>query len=189
MTILIDMDNVLCNLQEYAVSKYNKKYGTNYTLEDFNEYDIADTLGIDNAAKMKEIYADADIYNYLTPIKGAKNALQKFINAGHRVYVVTDAIPCTFERKVNWIKNYFPFIDESHIVSMKHKWLFKCDVMIEDRLETLINGLHYDRICLDYPWNRKVHDEAYSIYRCSNWNEISAAVNKINNIYEEMMTA
>jgi len=187
MTILIDMDDVLCNLREHVISTYNKKYGTNYKLEDFKEYDVADILNVNDATKMIEIYSDANIYNHLTPIGGSKNVLQKFVNAGHQVYIVTDAIPCTYERKIHWVQTYFPFIDESHIISMKHKWLFKCDVMIEDKMETLLNGLHYDRICFDRPWNRDVHDEAYSIYRCSNWNEISAAVNKINNIYEEMM--
>lgn len=183
MIILCDLDNVLCCLQEYTIEMYNKKYGTNYTLEDFKEHDVTDTLGIEGAAKMKEIYADAEIYNYLTPISGSRSAMQKFINAGHQVYIVTDAIPCTFEKKVNWIKNYFPFIDESHIVSMKHKWLFKCDVMIEDNLENLISGHHYERVCMDYPWNRGVHDEVYDIHRCYSWDDIVAAVNNIN---EEM---
>jgi 5'(3')-deoxyribonucleotidase len=86
------------------------------------------------------------------------------------------------ERKINWIKQYFPFIGDSYIISMKHKWLFRCDVMIEDRLDTLLKGHHYDRICIDFPWNREVRDEAYGIYRCKDWNDVLAAVNRIGGV-------
>lgn len=182
MIFCVDMDNVLLPHQEKIVELYNSKYGTNYTVNDFTEYDAASILGVDGAEKMRKIYSDPNVYDLLTPVKGAKNVLQKLINAGHQVYIVTDAVPCTWERKVNWIKQYFPFIGDGYIISMKHKWLFRCDVMIEDRLDTLLKGYHYDRICIDFPWNREVRDEVYGIYRCKDWNDVITAVNKIGGV-------
>jgi len=108
------------------------------------------------------------------------NRKQALVCTHHQIYLVTDAIPQVYGEKVKWVKHFFPFIDESHIVAMKHKNLFKCDIMIEDNMQNLISGVHYHRICLDYPWNRKVHDEAYDIHRCNNWNEIANVVNKLN---------
>ena len=58
--------------------------------------------------------------------------------------------------------------------------MFKCDIMIEDNLQTLLAKPYYHRICLDRPWNRQVSDWTYDINRCKNWNEIVAVVNKIN---------
>lgn len=182
MIFCVDMDNVLLPHQERIVEIYNDKYGTNYTVNDFTEYDAASTLGIDGAEKMRQIYSDPNVYDSLVPLKGAKNVMQRLVNAGHQVYIVTDAIPCTWERKVNWIKQYFPFIGEGYIISMKHKWLFRCDVMIEDRLETLLKGHHYERICIDASWNRDVRDEVYGIYRCRNWDDVSVAVDKIGGV-------
>lgn len=180
MILLIDMDNVLCGLQEYAIDVYNSKYGTNYAIDDFREYDIASVLDFEGSSNMRDIYADPEIYNHIAPLKGSVNGVQKLVNSGHQVYIVTDAVPSTFESKVQWLKRYFPFINDGHIVSMKHKWLFKCDVMIEDNMENLISGHHYERVCIDYPWNNKMHDEVYGIYRCYSWNDVVSAVNKIN---------
>lgn len=180
MILSIDMDNVLCAHQEYVIDTYNTKYNTKYTIDDFKDYDITNVLDFESSSKMKDIYSDPKIYNHITPIKGAVNALQKLVNSGHQIYIVTDAIPITFDNKIKWIKRYFPFINEDHIVSMKHKWLFRCDVMVDDNMENLITGHHYERVCVNYPWNNNVHDEAYNIHRCYSWNDILSAINKIN---------
>lgn len=180
MRIAIDVDNILNNLQMTVVDMFNEKYGTNYTINDFDDYNIENVLPLQEAIDMKELYASEDIYNHVKPIVGSQEGLRKLLTAGHEVYLVTDAIPKNYYNKIQWIKNFFPFIDESHIVSMRHKWLFKADIMIEDNAENLTAGTHYHRICLDYKWNRKVRDWVYGIHRCSNWNEIVSVVNKLS---------
>lgn len=180
MRIAIDIDNVIANLQLTVVNLFNDKYGTNYTLNDFDDFNIENVLPFQEAIDMKEMYASEDIYNHVKPIAGSQDGVRKLISAGHEVYLVTDAIPKNYYNKVQWIKNFFPIIDEAHIVSMKHKQLFKCDVMIEDNVHNLIAGTHYHRICLDYKWNRNVRDWVYDIHRCSNWHEIVNIVNKLN---------
>jgi 5'(3')-deoxyribonucleotidase len=180
MIIACDVDNVIATLQETVTKLFNKEYGTNYTLNDITEYNVSNVLPSKDAYNMKEMYAQKGIYTFVKPVDGAQKALQKLINAGHQVYLVTDAIPQMYNEKVKWINEFFPFIDNAHIVAMKHKHLFKADIMIEDNIENLLSGVHYHRICLDYPWNRAVQDYAYGICRCSNWNEIVDAVNKIN---------
>ena len=87
----------------------------------------------------------------------------------------------TYGEKVEFIRRYFPFIDDSHIVAMKHKHLFRCDVLIEDNLANLLATPYYHRICLNYPWNeaKKDWDWVHEIHRCYNWNDIVATVNKI----------
>ena len=179
MIIAVDIDNVICNLQEAVTTLFNVRHGTNYTLDDFTDYNVENTLTIKEAVTMKKLYGDNNIYNYVKPIVGSQEALQKLINEGHQVYLVTKAIPKNYYEKVNWVKHFFPFIDEAHIIAMEHKHLFKCDIMVEDNIQNLISGVHYYRICMDYPWNRKIHDEAYDIRRCNNWTEIINVINKI----------
>lgn len=181
MIFCVDCDNVINNLQEVTTDIFNRRYGTKYTLEDFPYYDMEQCLSKVDALNMKDIYSEEGIYNFVRPIDGASDALQKFMRDGHEIYIVTDSIPSIFKEKVNWIKYHFSFIDDAHIVSMKHKWLFKADIMIEDNLNNLLGKPYYDRICFDYPWNRNTIDDVYGIYRCSNWHDIVAAVNKICN--------
>ena len=35
MIIAVDIDNVLCNLQEVVIETFNERYGTEYTVDDF----------------------------------------------------------------------------------------------------------------------------------------------------------
>lgn len=179
MILAIDIDNTICDLQEVVIDLFNKKHQTNYTIDDFTDYDVMNVLPTDEAIDMREMYGESGLYNLTKPIQGAQDGLQKLINDGHQVYLVTDAIPKTYGEKVDFIHRYFPFIDEAHIVSMKHKYLFKCDILIEDNFNNLIAKPYYHRICLDYPWNQSTKDYIYGIYRCNNWQEIIAAVNEI----------
>ena len=180
MIIAIDIDDTLCNLQEVVIELFNNRYGSNYTIEDFTSYDIMNVLPTQDAIVMKDMYGEYGLYDKIKPIPGAKEALEKLINLGHQIYLVTAAIPKNYDEKVNFIHRFFPYIDDGHIVAMKHKWMFKADVMIEDNLQTLLAKPYYHRICFDRPWNRAVKDWTYDIHRCYNWNEIVEVVNKIN---------
>ena len=185
MIFCIDCDNVLCNLQEAVLGVFNAVYDKNYTLETFDKYSVSECMPKEDAINMIAIYNKSGIYDLVKPLQGAQNAIKKLIRAGHEVYIVTDAHPCILEEKSNWIKYTFPEIDDAHIICMKHKWLLKCDVMIEDNLDNLLNGHHYDRIVIDYPWNR-THDEVYSVYRAFNWDDVLNAVNKINKTWRDV---
>lgn len=178
--IICDCDNILNNHQETVVNLFNERYGSNYTLNDFNTYDIMNSLPMNDAVYMKEMYAEYGLYDIIKPIHAAQIALEKFINNGHQVYIATDHPPITYGEKVAWIKKYFPFIDDAHIICIKHKWMLKADIMIEDCVENLLAKPFYDRILMDYPWNRHVRDYSYNIHRCTNWEQITDVVNKIN---------
>lgn len=181
MLIACDIDNVCCNLQEVVTDLFNERNGTNYTLNDFTSYDVMNVLPTEEAIQMQVMYGEPGLYNLVRPIPGAQEALQKLIHDGHQVYLVTDAIPKTYGEKVEFVHRYFPFIDDSHIISMKHKWMFRCDVMIEDNFANLVAKPYYHRICFNYPWNEvtEAKDWAYEIFRCYNWDDVVDAVNKI----------
>ena len=179
MILCVDVDNVICNLQETVIAIFNERYGTHYTMEDFNEYNIENVLSVKEAVAMKEMYGEAGIYDYVKPIAGSQDGMKKLINDGHKVYLVTDAAPSNYSEKVEWIKHFFPFIDCSHIVAMKHKHLFKCDLMFEDNMNNLLAGVSYHRVCMDQPWNRNEKDYVYDIHRCINWSDFLDVVDKL----------
>ena len=145
MIIAIDVDNVINNLQEVVIKLFNKRYNTKYTVADFTEYNVDHCLTKDHAAKMQAMYGESGLYDHVKPLAMAQKSLQKLVNDGHSVYLVTDSIADTYGEKVAWIKHYFDCIDDSHIICMKHKWLLRCDVMIEDKYDTLIAKPYYHR--------------------------------------------
>ena len=180
MVIAVDVDNVICNLQEVVVNLFNKRYGSHYTLNDFTEYDVMNILPTQDGIVMRDMYSESGLYDKVKPLPGAQETLQKWMNEGHQVYLVTDAIPKTYGEKVEFIHRYFPFIDDAHVVCIKHKHMFRCDIMIEDNLANLLAKPYYHRICFNYPWNESKKDYVYDIHRCYNWDDVVAAVNKIN---------
>lgn len=180
MIICVDVDDTICNLQEAVINLFNKRYGANYKIEDFTEFDIMNVLPTQDAIVMRDIYSDSGLYDKVKPMPGAQKALEKLINLGHQVYLVTAAIPKTYGEKVAFIQRFFPCIDESHIICMKHKWLLRADVMIEDNLQTLLEKPHYHRILINKPWNQSDTDWVYGVNRCNNWNEILEIINQIN---------
>lgn len=180
MVILVDVDDTICNLQEVVVNILNKRRGSHYTINHFTEYDVMNVLPEDDAIAMINIYGEQGLYDKVKPIAGAQKSIEKLINLGHQVYLVTAAVPETYGEKVAFIKRFFPYIDESHIVSMKHKWMFKCDIMVEDNLQTLLEKPYYHRICFNRPWNQSNKDYVYDVHRCYNWDDVLSAVNKIS---------
>lgn len=179
MVIVCDIDNVINNLQEAVVNLFNERHGSNYTLEDFYEYNVSNVLPVKEAMAMKDMYVESGIYDNVKPLAGSQEGLQKLINDGHQVYLVTDTPPEIFSEKVEWLHHFFPFVDDAHIVAMKHKHLFKCDLMFEDNVHNLLAGVTYHRVCMDYPWNRSVKDHVYGIHRCTSWNDFANIVEKL----------
>lgn len=182
MILCIDLDNTLNNLQDAVIERFNERYSTNYTIDNFRDYNIENDISIDNAILMKEMYIEQGIYNYVKPLRGAQKFIQKLISNGHQVYIVTDSDPRIFDEKSKWIHTYFPAIDDAHIIAAKHKWMLRCDVMVEDCIDNLLGKPYYDRIVIDCPWNRDVHDYAYDIHRCYNFGQAMDVINKLNEL-------
>ncbi|MGN5457056.1 MAG: hypothetical protein ACI4XN_13755 [Candidatus Kurthia intestinigallinarum] len=180
MTIVCDVDQVLNNLTEVMLEIFNERYGTSYAMEDLTDFNLENVLSPEEAYNAKAIFNSPDIWDKVKPLPGSQEGLQKLINNGHLVYLVTNNCPDTYGEKVAWIKRYFPFVDNSKIVCMADKWVMKCDVMLDDCYSTLIAKPYYHRILMDYPWNRSNKDFVYDIHRCNDWPQILDVINKLS---------
>lgn len=180
MLICVDIDDTICNLQETVIEIFNKRYGKEYSLENFHSFDIMDVLPVEEATNFIAIYGESGVYDLVKPFVGSQDGLRKLINDGHQIYFASNIIPETHSEKIAFIKRYFPFVDPSRVIAIKDKWLLRAEIMIEDNLDNLLAKPYYERILIDRPWNQWNKDYVYGVYRCNNWNEVVAAVNKIN---------
>lgn len=182
MIIACDMDSVLNNLTEKMLEIYNSQSGKNIQMKDLTAYNFYDCLSKEDADGLIKSFKNKALWDSLAPIDGARVGLQKLLDEGHRVYIVTATAPENFAWKVNWMKKYFPFFNADNIIRMQDKSLFKCDIMIDDCYDNLTKNKLCHKICLDYPWNKDdVKDWVHGTYRCKNWKEIVEAVDKIKN--------
>ena len=186
MIIAVDLDCILNNLVDKVLEIYNAQSGKDIQMSELTSYDFYDCLNKKDADGIVKLFKSKAMWDSLTPIKGAKEGLQKLINDNHRVYIVTATAPETLSWKITWLKKYFPFFNTENVICMVDKSLFKCQIMIEDCYDQLIKNKLCHKICLDYPWNRdEIKDIVYDVHRCTNWKEILEAVNKIEKEIKE----
>lgn len=180
-SVAIDVDCVLNNLMEKTIEMYNNLYGSNLKIDDFKEYDIFKCLPEKEAKRFVELFKVCDLWMSLTPIKNSQWGVKQLVDNGYEVYLATATHHINFAWKVDWLKSCFGMIPEENIICIHNKGLLKVNVLVDDCVDNLTSSLWYERVCLDWPWNRNVCDEAYGIHRAYNWLEI---VDIINEIYD-----
>lgn len=179
MTIVVDVDNVLNNLTEKALYVYNKRNGKNIQLTDITAYNFHDCLPKEDADAIVDLFQEKELWDSLSPLAGAQKGLKRLVECGHDIYLATATHPNNFVWKVEWLKKYFPFINQAHIIRIVHKGMLKCDVMVDDSLGNLIDSSCH-RIAIDYPWNQdKRKAYVYDIHKAKNLSEVVDIVNNI----------
>ena len=180
MIIAIDYDNILNNLTEKTIELYNTQNNKSIQMSDITSYNFYECLDKDDADGVIKLFKNKGLWDSLKPITGAREGLQKLINNGHRVYIVTATATENFQWKIQWLKKWFPFFNTDNVIRMMDKSLIRADILIEDSLEQLLKHKLCHRVCFDYPWNRnESKDFVYDIHRCTNWSEVSETINKI----------
>lgn len=181
MILAIDCDNVLLNLMEQTINMYNAKYNCSLTMSDITSYSFYECMSQGDADKICALFLEKNLWSSLKPIKDSQECIEKLVKAGHTILVTTATHEKNFAWKCDLLRKFYPSINPNNIIRIMDKSYIKADIMIEDDMSQLIKHKSCERICLDYPWNRQREgkDFVYGIFRCSGWNEILDAVNKI----------
>lgn len=181
-SIAVDVDGIVNNLIPRAIEVYNERYNDHLVLDNFNKYKIEDCLPKDKARNFLEIFTEEEFWGSLTPLKDSIWGVKQLVDSGYEVYFATATHYSNFAWKVEWLKHFFGMIPDKNIICIHNKGLLKVDVLIDDCIDNLLSSRWFERITLDYPWNRDIWDETYNIHRAFNWIEIVDIVDKI---YEE----
>ncbi len=183
MIIMFDIDGILNNLVEETLALYNSRSGKDIQVSDITTYNFADCLPEEDAKGIVSLFKEKSLWDSLKPLSGSQNALSLLINQGHQVYLATATDPVNFEWKIEWLKQYFPFVPSDNVIRIMDKSLLRCDVLVDDCLDNLTK-VFCERVCLDYPWNQNTSkDTAYDIRRAYSFDDV---MNIIKNIEKEM---
>lgn len=178
-TICVDLDCVLNNLTERVIEMYNQNSNKNIQLTDITSYNFYDCLPREDADGIVKLFQEKDLWDSLTPIKDSQWGIEKLIRSGYKLIFATATDPCNFEWKMQWLKDYFPFINPDDVIRIMDKSFIKCDILIDDCLDQLTRNL-CERICLSYPWNiSEEKDYVYDIKRADNWKDILRLIDEI----------
>ena len=175
LTILVDMDDTLENLCEVWVDYLNEIYGTNVKLTDVTQWDMTKVFPILTRSEIFDVLTEANLWERVKPLPGAVEYLEKLINDGHRIVIVTSASPETISVKLNKVLfKYFPYLTYKDVIISSQKQMIKGDVLIDDAPHNLENG-SYLKMLFDAPHNQ-TYDRPDTI-RVHNWKGIYDAIN------------
>lgn len=172
LTILVDLDDTIESLCEAWVNCLNNRFGMSVALSDITEWDMTKAFP---ALTKEAVYAplcEDEFWDTVYPIAGAAEVLQKLIQDGHRIYLVTATDYKTIRAKMERVVlRHFPFLSWGNVIVTNCKQLIKGDVLIDDAPHNLEGG-DYAKILMTAPHNRNYDTSSGDIYRATNWYEI-----------------
>jgi uncharacterized HAD superfamily protein len=190
--IAVDIDDVLSQSAKGFVAYSNERWGTNLTVDDYDDH-WAEMWKIDRkeAEKRAIEYHDANIVKDFLVYDGALEVLHKLapdfellIATSRRVSVETSTrewLDKHYEGVFNQVVFAGIFVDgESH----EERWLttkadiytqYKVDYVIDDQLKHCLAAANLGIKALlfgDYAWNRSTEALPSEIIRVANWAEV-----------------
>lgn len=176
LTILVDMDDTIECLSEAWVDYLNTRYGTTVKHEDITEWNVSKFFPELSKEQVYDVLLEDEFWNFVRPMEGASEYLQRLINDGHKVFIVTSSHYKTMKAKMeNVLFKYFPFLSWDDVIVTSHKNLIKGDVIVDDGPHNLEDGQRY-KLLFDAPHNRTYDAGCNGMTRVRNWEEAYAAI-------------
>lgn len=177
LTILVDMDDTIEFLLEAWVKYLNNKYNFDVKLDDIYDFDMSITYPTLSWEQIWEPLRLEEFWKTVRPIPYADYVLEKLIEDGHSVYIVTSSYYKTLQPKFDHVLfKYFPFLKNKNVIIASRKQMIKGDILIDDYPENLIGG-DYIKFLMTAPYNRNfVSDE---VIRVNGWLEIYKKIQDI----------
>ena len=180
-TILSDVDGVLEDLVSPWVQALNIKYDRNVSPSDIIEWDITKFFpGLSKTQVFSPLHKE-QFWKDLQPYEDAQQYIQKLIEDGDRVVLLTSAHPDTVPYKWQWINRHFPCIAFRDIIIASDKQMISGDVLIDDAPHNLIGG-NYTPLLFTARHNESFNAVGNSIIRVDNWWQIYNKIQELHRI-------
>ena len=176
LTILCDIDEVVNDLIEKILVKYNEKYDDNVVLDDITSFDIEPFL----KEECEDIFGEFCNDEFLETLElqpKAKEVIDKLMNK-HNFYFLTSTYPRNVNVKHLWLSRFFPEYSQKNLIVCMDKNLVPGDVLIDDNLGNLSNSVEHNLI-FDKPWNRQHGNFDFKTIRVNSWEEIDKFISSL----------
>ena len=179
MRILVDMDDTIELLLNAWLAKVNRIYGRHVEYEDITNWDVSAAYEGLSHEQVYDVILEDDFWQEVEPMPGAAEVLERLIQEGHEIFIVTVTPYESLAGKMKYLLfRCFPFLRWDQVIITSRKQLLKADILVDDGIHNLEGG-EYRKILVDAPYNRYYDAEANGMIRVHNWTEIEAAIRKI----------
>lgn len=179
------MDDTIEYLGKAWVAYLNKRHGTTVQYHDLRFWDVSLAYpSLTNDQVYAPIYED-EFWKTVEPIPGAAEVLQKLIDDGHDIFIVTASTWKTLPSKMeNVLFKYFPFITWNQVIVTNNKQIISGDVLVDDAPHNLVDG-DYIKVLMDAPHNWDFIETSIGAVRFDCWYDIYTYITSIANTTEE----
>ncbi len=162
LTILIDMDGVLCDYTGAHLREVAIRYPhlTQYIEDARLSWRSEERFPAEYRDDIEAIALEEGFFEHLEPIEGALDAVRALANDGHDVRI------CTAPKKIhtycvpekyNWVKKHLGQEFVEKMIMTRDKTLTQGDLLIDDKPEITGAGIpRWEHIVFDQPYNKDV---------------------------------
>lgn len=178
MRILVDMDDTIENLLHTWLGYLNERYGLHVTESEVHDWKLDIAYPSLSKSQVYSVLLEDELWQRVIPFPYAQEYMQKLLDDGHEIYIVTSSNYQTLKTKMERVLfKYFPFIDWNHVIITANKQMVMGDVLVDDAPHNHIGG-SYLSILMDSPHNRSFDAEAHGIIRVYNWGEVYETISR-----------
>lgn len=157
--VILDMDDVVNQFLDYLLEVYNKKYDKNVKLNDITSWDLTKNEAV--RPSIIKLFKKRGFFLSVPEKRGAIEVIKKLMDDGrYDIYIVTACGTVNeYKEKIEWMENYLPEFNKSHIIMCTEKNLIRGDVIVDDKVQNLDECAPYYKKCIlyDMPHNRYTH--------------------------------
>ena len=176
MIIGIDFDGTINNMLETWIELLNQRHGTTVRIEDVVEWELTKVFPNLTKNELFEPLSTSEFWSCVTIKSGATEVVEKLIQDGHKIYIVTSSHYRTLPAKLdNCLFAHFPFLHKENVIITYDKSLINCDLLLDDAEHNLTNfkGL---KILFDALYNK---NSVVQDFRVSSWADFYELVNEL----------
>jgi 5'-nucleotidase len=134
LTILVDLDSILADLDAKWYSTWNKLTGDTLHKSKVTEW-ATHKFCLNQDMRVYDVLNEDGFFRDLKPIAGGIDACRVLTKDGHRIIIVT-AVPeesrtAEYDKRM-WVREHLPFINKKDFVSTHAKDSIRGDVLVDD---------------------------------------------------------
>ena len=193
MKIYIDFDDVICETARHFVKITKELFGIDLPYSEVQFFNLQKAFNLNDEQYeqlMKAGHTPETLLAYEeTP--GASQTINKWIDEGHDVYVITGRPFDSFEPSRKWLDDHglkrapLYCVDKYGRENYVQKWTYSMtledmykmdfDFAVEDSPAAFEHLLHFPKcrvVVFDRPWNKNAEFPGENFIRCNGWEEI-----------------